>query len=75
MWCIPPPPLPPDVTLALADAGTTRSDSEGASIDVCVTISQDAPDGRECPLTVTLTYDPHGDKPGECELHCSVQYM
>ena len=56
---------PTDVALALADAGSTLSDSEGASIDVCVNITQDAPDGRECPINVTLTYDLYGDKPGK----------
>ena len=64
MWCIPPPPFPTDVTLALADAGSTLSDSEGASIDVCVTITQDAPGGRECPIDITLTYGPSGVKQG-----------
>ena len=39
--------------------------SEGESIDVCVSITQDAPGGRECPIEVTLSYAPSGDKPGE----------
>ena len=55
------------MTLALADAGSTLSGSEGASIDVYVNITQDAPGGRECPINITLTYSPHGDKPGEHE--------
>ena len=54
------------MTVALADAGSTLSESEGASIDVCVTISQDAADGRESPIDITLSYDPSGDKPGMC---------
>ena len=68
MWHTSPIPLSTDVTVALADAGSTLSVTEGASIDVCVNITQDAPGGRECPLTITLTYGPHGDKP--CEHKC-----
>ena len=56
-----------DVTVTLVDDGSTLSNSEGATFDVCVNITQDAPDGRECPIDVTLTYDPYGDSlwPGE----------
>ena len=53
-----------DVTVALADAGSTLSEPEGATFDVCVNITQDAPGGRECPIDVTLTYNPYGNKPG-----------
>ena len=57
------------MTVGLDDAGSTLSDLEGSSINVCVNITQDAPDGRECPIIVTLTYDPYGSKPGEWN-HC-----
>ena len=67
--------LPTAVTLALADAGSTLSGSEGASIDVCVTITQDAPDGRECPIDVTLIYAPHGDSPWPGEWISSATEM
>ena len=53
--------FPTDVTVALADAGSTLSESEGASIDVCVTISQH----REYSIDVALSYGPYGDKPGQ----------
>ena len=53
-------------TVGLVDAGSTLSDDEGESINVCVSITQDAPGGRECPIEVTLSYAPSGDKPGEC---------
>ena len=62
MWYI---PLSTDVTVAFADANSTLCDTEGASIDVCVNITQDASGGRECPLNITLIYFPYGDKPGE----------
>ena len=56
------------MTVALADAGATLSEPEGAAVNVCVVISQDAPDGRECPIDVTLTYNPYGSKPGRWKL-------
>ena len=57
--------LPTEMTVALADAGSTLSESEGASIDICVTISQGAAGRRECPINITLISTPIGDNPGE----------
>ena len=56
-------PLLTDVTIGFDDPGSTLSEPEGATFGVCVNITQDAPSGRECPIDVTLTYDPYGDSP------------
>ena len=53
------------VTVGLVDAGSTLSHYEGESIDVCVSITLDAPGGRECPIEVTLFNASSGNNPGE----------
>ena len=53
------------MTVVLADTGSTLSESEGSSVNVCVTISQEAVGRRECPISITLAYGPSGDKPGD----------
>ena len=63
------------MTVALADAGSTLSESEGTTFNVCVNITQDAPDGRECPIDITLTYDPYGDNPWPGEWISNVTEM
>ena len=69
MYC-----LPTGVTVSLADSGSNLSELEGASIEVCVIISQDAPDGRECPIDITLTYASSDDKSGEYKCRRCKQY-
>ena len=54
------------MTIALANAGSTITESEGVSFNVCVIMSQDAAGGRESPIDIMLSYDPNGGKPGMC---------
>ena len=54
-------PLLTDVTVGFNDPDLFLVESEGAAFNVCVNITQDAAGGRECPIDVTLTYDPYGN--------------
>ncbi len=53
------------VTVSLNTTGSPLSAVEGTSLQVCVYISQDAAGGRECPINVSLSTSPDGDKPGD----------
>ena len=55
------------MTVGFDDPDLFLVESEGAAFNVCVNITQDAAGGRECPIDVTLTYDPYGNSlwPGE----------